>query len=44
MIGDLGKLRKKSIYYGMYKNHISVSQQILSDHLAILHIKLVFSL
>ena len=45
IIGDLGKLRKKLfIINGMYKNQISVSPQILSDHLTILHIKLVFSL
>ena len=44
IIGDLGKLTKKMIYYGMSKNHISVSPKILSNHLIILDIKIVFSL
>ena len=39
-----GETYKKIIYYGMSKNHISVSPKILSNHLIILDIKLVFSL
>ena len=39
-----GETKKNIIYYGMSKNHISVNPQILSDHLTILHIKIIFSL
>ena len=45
-MGDFVKHSKKIIYYGMSKNHIyiSVSPQILTNHLTILDIKIIFSL
>ena len=42
IIGDFETL--KIIYYGISKNHISVSLQFLTNYLTILDIKITFSL
>ena len=39
-----GETYLKIIYYSMSKNHISVSPQFLTNYLAILDIKKIFSL